>query len=117
MKINHLPLWKIISASAQKLIVIREWSARTKTPKKETHKLVINSELLDVSSEDNDQKKDADRRLLDSLISKDPSRKFNVDRRTKGSERRDNADPNYKGIARRYTIDRRLNLKDRREKV
>jgi hypothetical protein len=113
---ESLAIWKTISASAQKMIVIIGWSGRTKIPKKEPHKLVIDSDLADVSSEDNDEKKDTGRRLLDSLISKDPSRKFNVDRRTKGSERRDNADPNYKGLARRNTIDRRLNLKDRREK-
>jgi len=87
-----------------------------KKPKIEPNKSSNDSEIADDTSEGNNEKKGTGRRLLDALISKDPGRKFNVDRRTKGSERRGNADPNYKGPVRRNTIDRRLNLKDRREK-
>jgi hypothetical protein len=37
------------------------------------------------------------------------------DRRT-DTDRRSNSNPSYKGPTSRYTIDRRLNLKDRRDK-
>jgi hypothetical protein len=87
-----------------------------KTPKIESNKSSKDLETADDSSEENSEKKKTGRRLLDTLISKDPSRKFNVDRRTNGSERRVNTDPSYKGPVRRNTIDRRLKLKDRREK-
>lgn len=56
------------------------------------------------------------RRIQDEIASKDPTRKLNLDRRVKNSERRLADDPNYKGPSRRYTIDRRVNLKDRRDK-
>jgi hypothetical protein len=68
----------------------------------------------DVGSE-NSQKKATGRRLKDSIVSKDPLRKLNLDRRTARSDRRGDRDPNYKGPSRRYTIDRRLSLKDRRK--
>ena len=87
-----------------------------KNPKIEPNKSSDNSEIADNTSEGNSEKKDTGRRLLDALISKDPNRKFNVDRRTEGSDRRDNTDPSYIGPARRNTIDRRLNLRDRRDK-
>jgi hypothetical protein len=90
----------------------REWSEIMKTPNKSSK----DSKIADDTSEENSKKKDTGRRLQDALISKDPNRKFNVDRRTKGSERRVNTERSYKGPARRNTIDRRLNLKDRREK-
>ncbi len=85
------------------------------TSKIESNKSSNDSEKAEDSSVDNSEKKDTGRRLQDALISKDPNRKFNVDRRTKGSERRVNTERSYKGPARRNTIDRRLNLKDRRE--
>ena len=69
----------------------------------------------DVGSE-NSQKKATGRRLKDSIVSKDPLRKLNLDRRAENSDRRIANNPNYNGPARRNTIDRRLNLKDRREK-
>lgn len=87
-----------------------------KNPKIEPDKSSDNSEIADDTSEGNSEKKETGRRLLDTLISKDPSRKFNVDRRTQGSDRRGNTDPNYTGPVRRNTIDRRLKLRDRREK-
>ncbi len=87
-----------------------------KTPKIEPNKSSNDSKIADDTSKENSEKKDTGRRLQDALISKDPNRKFNVDRRTKGSERRVNTDPSYQGPVRRYTIDRRLKLKDRREK-
>ena len=55
------------------------------------------------------------RRIQDSITSRDPTRKLNLDRRTINSERRVNNDPNYCGQTRRYTIDRRLHTKDRRK--
>lgn len=82
-----------------------------------TRKIESNdTETADDSEEGVSEKKVTGRRLQDSLISKDPGRKFNLDRRTKGSDRRVNTDPSYTGPARRNTIDRRCNLKDRREK-
>ena len=65
---------------------------------------------------DKNKNKNHGRRLQDGIVSKDPARKFNLDRRIKDSDRRVNTDPNYKGPSRRYTIDRRVNLKDRRTK-
>jgi hypothetical protein len=82
----------------------------------ESHETIDDSEKADDTNVDHSENKGAGRRLLDGLISKDPGRKFNVDRRTKGSDRRSNSDPGYNGPARRNTIDRRINLKDRREK-
>ena len=87
-----------------------------KTPEKVPDKSSNASAVDDDNREGNSEKKNSGRRLQDSLISKDPSRKFNVDRRTQGSERRVNTDTDYNGPARRNTIDRRLNLKDRRKK-
>ena len=55
------------------------------------------------------------RRLQDAITSKNPTRKLNLDRRSKNSERRTNAASTFNGKARRFTIDRRLNNKDRRE--
>ncbi len=55
------------------------------------------------------------------MIKKNSNQKFNLDRRMATSDRRVDVDrrineyPNYKGPTCRYTIDRRLNLKDRRE--
>lgn len=88
---------------------------RTKTPKKEPHKLVIDSESPDVGFEDNSDKKDTGRRLRDTIISNDINSKLNLDRRVAQSDRRVNTNPHYNGPSRRYTIDRRLNLKDRRD--
>jgi hypothetical protein len=85
------------------------------TLKKESDKAVSESGTADDASVENSDKKNSGRRLQDSLESKDPSRKFNVDRRSKGSDRRQDTDPNYNGPARRLTIDRRINTKDRRE--
>jgi len=87
-----------------------------KIPKTEPNKSSNDSEIADDTSVDHSEKKGAGRRLQDGLVSKDPNRKFNVDRRTKGSDRRGNSDPSYNGPARRNTIDRRIKLKDRREK-
>jgi len=67
------------------------------------------------ASEGNSEQEKSGRRLQDSLISKDPGRKFNLDRRTDGSDRRVNTDPNYNGPARRNIVDRRRNLRDRRK--
>jgi hypothetical protein len=86
------------------------------TPKTESQETIDDSEKADDAGVNHSEDKNAGRRLLDNLVSKDPSRKFNVDRRTKGSDRRRNSDPNYNGPARRNIIDRRVNLKDRREK-
>jgi hypothetical protein len=57
------------------------------------------------------------------MFIKNVKRGLNLDRRAARSDRRtdtdrrsNNSDPNYKGPTSRYTIDRRLNLKDRRDK-
>ncbi len=55
------------------------------------------------------------RRIQDRVMPKDPVHKLNLDRRVKNSDRRKNSDPNYSGLSRRYTIDRRVNVRDRRQ--
>lgn len=87
----------------------------------ETPKIVPNissndSETVDDMSMENNKKKNTGRRLQDGILSKDPGRKLNLDRRDKNSERRADSDPKYKGPARRLNLDRRQNLKDRRDK-
>ena len=86
------------------------------TSKTETNKSADDLKGADDTSAENSEKKNAGRRLQDDIISKDPVRKYNLDRRTENSDRRINTDPNYKGPSRRYTIDRRSNIKDRRDK-
>lgn len=68
-----------------------------------------------VAEEINTDKSVPQRRIQDGISIKKSTRKMNLDRRCENSERRGNADPNYKGPCRRYTIvDRRLKNKDRR---
>ena len=86
------------------------------TSKTESNKPANDSEVADDVSVENSEKKNTGRRLQDDIISKDPHRKLNLDRRVKNSDRRVNTEPNYKCPSRRYNIDRRLNLKDRRDK-
>jgi hypothetical protein len=87
-----------------------------KTPKLEPNKSADNSEPADDASVENSEKKVTGRRLQDTLSKDHPKRKLNLDRRAANSDRRVAEDPNYNGPARRNTIDRRMNLKDRREK-
>ena len=82
----------------------------------ESNKSVNNSEAADNACLEDSKKKNTVRRTQDNIISKDPNRKYNLDRRVENSDRRVNRDPSYKGPSRRYNIDRRLNLKDRRSK-
>lgn len=114
MKIIYLHFWKTISTSAQKLIVTRKRGVRTKSPENEPRQQAIDTELADVSSEGNGEEKSAGRRQLDTAISDDLNTKSKHDRRVLHSDRRVNTDHHYNGPSRRYTIDRRLNLKDRR---
>ncbi len=86
------------------------------TSKIESNKSSNDSEKAEDSSVDNSEKKDTGRRIQDVIGSKSSSRKLNLDRRIEGSDRRVNTDPNYKGPPRRDTIDRRLTIKDRRQK-
>ena len=86
------------------------------TPKTGSGKPASDREVAENASSEKNSDRNHRRRLQDSIISKDPARKFNLDRRVKNSDRRVNTDPNYKGPSRRYTIDRRVNLKDRRAK-
>lgn len=86
------------------------------TSKTEPNKSANDSEVADDVSVESSEKKNTGRRLQDGIISKDPHRKLNLDRRVKNSDRRVNTEPNYKSPSRRYNIDRRLNLKDRRDK-
>ncbi len=87
-----------------------------KTPKIVRNKSSNDSETKDDLSVESSNQENTGRRLQDNIISKDPGRKLNLDRRVKNSERRADSDPNYNGPARRLTIDRRLTLKDRRDK-
>ena len=87
-----------------------------KTHKKEPNKASNDSESVDETSLENSEKKNTGRRLQDGIVSRDPNRKLNLDRRVVNSDRRIADDSNYNGPARRNTIDRRLNPKDRRDK-
>lgn len=86
------------------------------TPKIESNKSANNSEIADDVDVDNSENKGAGRRLQDAVTSDNLKRKLNLDRRIVNSDRRANTNSNYKGLARRNTIDRRMNLKERREK-
>ena len=86
------------------------------TPKIVPNKSSSDLETVDDMSLENSKKKNTGRRLQDGILSKDPGRKLNLDRRVINSDRRVDTEPNYKGPARRLNIDRRLNLKDRRDK-
>jgi len=69
----------------------------------------------DQEAEENDAVEDkSHRRIQDGITSKTPTRKMDLDRRYKNSERRSIKDIAYKGWARRFTIDRRKTTKDRR---
>lgn len=87
-----------------------------KTPKTSPNKPANDSEIKDNAGAGNREKIDADRRLDDSLISKNPKLILDLNRRVTKRERRFKIDSDHKGPYRRYTIDRRLNLKDRRDK-
>lgn len=70
----------------------------------------------DQVAEENDVVEDKPRcRIQDSIASKNPTGKMNLDRRCPNSERRSNKDSDYEGKPRRYTIDRRKTNKDRRK--
>ncbi len=86
------------------------------TSKIEFNKSANDSEAADDVSVENSEKKNPRRRLQDGIVSKDPDRILNLDRRIKNSDRRVNTEPDYKCPSRRYNIDRRKNLKDRRDK-
>ena len=87
-----------------------------KTPKLEPNKSANNSESADDTSMENSEKKVTGRRLQDTLSKDHPKRNLNLDRRVANSDRRVAEDHNYNGPTRRNTIDRRMSLKDRREK-
>ena len=99
-----------------------------KTPKTERNKSANDSEITDNSTVESKEKKGTGRRLLDAILSKNSNRKLNPGRRIaysdrrsgivrrSGSDRRINTDHGYDGPTSRFTIDRRLNLKDRRDK-
>ena len=86
------------------------------TSKNESNKSADDSEAADDASVENSEKKNPGRRLQDGILSKDPGRVLNLDRRVKNSDRRVNTEPDYNSPSRRYNIDRRKNLKDRRDK-
>ena len=74
------------------------------------------SKIEDDASVENSEMKNAGRRLKDTLTSNNKNRILNLDRRVVNNERRVNTGRHYNGPARRNTIDRRLNLRDRRDK-
>lgn len=86
------------------------------TPKVGSNKQAIDSVKAGDNSEEKNEEVKTGRRLQDGIVSKNPNRKLNLDRRLGNNERRFDSEPNYKGPSRRYTIDRRLNTKDRRGK-
>jgi hypothetical protein len=92
------------------------------TPKTEDNKSADDSEMTDDDSVESSEKKRIGRRLLDAIIPHKSNQKLNSDRRITNNDRRsaidrrDNTGHGYKGPTSRFTIDRRLNIKDRREK-
>ena len=85
-----------------------------KTPKFELSKSSNNLASSDDSSVGNHENKFTNQRRQ-GVLSNFTKRKLNLDRRAANSDRRVADDPAYNGPARRNTIDRRMNLKDRRE--
>lgn len=104
MKIKFAPLRKIIKKRAN-----------NETSEFAHNQSTHDSGISNDASMLNTEKKGTDRRLQDILSKDHPKRKMNLDRRAPKSERRVNTDPHYNGPVRRYTIDRRRNLKDRRD--
>lgn len=92
------------------------------TPKTEHNKSDNDSATVDNDSAESNETKGTGRKLLDAILSKNSNRKPYHDRRIKhsdrrsGRDRRTNTDNNYDGPVSRFTIDRRLSLKDRRNK-
>jgi len=84
--------------------------------KKISSKSSNDSEVVKGDGVGNSEKKRTGRRLQDTVILKDSSRKLNLERRILSVDRRVDTDPDYKGPARRYTVDSRVKLKDRRDK-
>ena len=88
----------------------------------ERNKSANESEMASNATVESSEKKGTGRKLLDAILSKNLNRKSNPDRRIahsdrrSGRDRRANTDNNYKGPTSRFTIDRRLNSKDRRDK-
>ena len=80
-----------------------------------TKKNTKNDTTDQVAEEINTDNSKPQRRIQDGISIKNSTRKMNLERRVQNSERRGSGDANYKGPSRRYTIDRRLNLKDRRK--
>jgi hypothetical protein len=106
MKINFVLLRKII-----------KWNAEAEIAKLTLNKSVDDLARVDDASAEITDNNDNHRRLQDTFTKGHPKRKMNLDRRSVSSDRRVDVHDHYRGKARRYTIDRRLNLKDRRENV
>lgn len=87
-----------------------------KIPKIAFHKSSSDLDKANATSLKKSEKKNSGRRRQDAVIANITNPVLNLDRRAANSDRRINNDPNYNGPSRRYTIDRRLNMKDRREK-
>jgi len=85
-----------------------------KLPKILFYRSDSNTDIEDDVSLDNNKKKNCGRRRQDIEVSSNADQLLNLDRRAANSDRRISDDHNYRGPSRRYTIDRRLNLKDRR---
>jgi len=107
---------KKTSKTKLKLGAIREWSARIVKPKKSAEKASEDSVKLNNTDVSNTARQETNQRLQDTVNSNNLKRKLNLDRRAVKSDRRVSSNPSYKGPVRRYTIDRRLNLNDRRTK-
>ena len=84
-----------------------------KTDKLDTEKHLDNRAATDDIVDQVGDRKDSNRRYLDAFQSK--GRTLNLDRRDANRERRIGLLRHYRGFSRRDIIDRRENLKDRRE--
>lgn len=85
-----------------------------KLPKILFYRSDSNDEIVDDAALRYDKNINSGRRRQDAMP-KTANKMVNLDRRAANSDRRINDDPSYNGPSRRYTIDRRMNLKDRRE--
>lgn len=100
----------------KRLSAIAYWRSWIVKPKMVSEKVSAAVETADTVIATGSTKDDTNRRLQDTVHPSNLKRKLNLDRRAHNSERRVSSNQGYKGPFRRYTIDRRVNLNDRRSK-
>lgn len=102
--------------SKKRLGIIRDWRTWIVKPKSVSQETCVVSKTTDPAIETSTKENNTNRRAQDTVHSSHLKRKLNLDRRADSNERRVSSTRNYNGPIRRYTVDRRLNLHDRRSK-